>query len=85
MQKLLKEAPKWKNGEIPNLDHDTAYDFVKYDLPKVLSYIRTLEKEHREMREALEGMVDWFDELQKEQWEKTSKGLADACENWNKE
>ena len=37
------------------------------------------------MLEALEGMVDWFDELQKEQWEKTSKGLADACENWNKE
>lgn len=49
MEKLLKEAPKWKNGEIPNLDHDTAYDFVKYDWPKILSYVRRLEKQKDEL------------------------------------
>ena len=44
IQKILKDAPRWKHDEIPNLDHDTAYDFVKFNWPTILPYIRTLEK-----------------------------------------
>lgn len=54
IQKLLEDAPRWNSDTVPNLSHEEAYDFVKYDLPKILRYIRQLEKEHREMRETFE-------------------------------
>ncbi len=54
MQKLLKAAPRWERKEVPNLDHDEAYDFVKYSWPQILRYIRSLEADQKAMREALE-------------------------------
>ncbi len=47
MQAFLKEMEKECLSETP------ALIWINCQVPKLLSYIRTLEKEHREMREAI--------------------------------
>lgn len=69
MEKLIRDAPKWKYGEIPNLDHDEAYDFMKYDWPKIRRYIKTLqsrnkvlEEDWKRMRTVLEFIANTYHE-----------------------
>ena len=71
VEKLIKDAPNWNRCAIPNLDHDSAYDFVKYDWPKIRRYLRSLEAKLKIAREALEEL---------KVSDKDSKGWYYSCE-----
>ena len=79
VEKLIKDAPNWNRGTIPHLDHDSAYDFVAYDWPKIRRYIRSqsshiqsLEAKLKIAREALEvinhDITPWVRSYQFSEW-----------------